>query len=41
MAQVLSAKVALAVLIIFVPIVIPWLIFKPTAFLFWGWLKTS
>ena len=38
-AQVLWAKVALAILIYLGPIMIPWMVWKPMAFLFWGWLK--
>ena len=38
-AQVLWAKLALAILIYLGPVLIPWLVFKPMAFLFWGWFR--
>ena len=40
MAQVLWAQFALAVTIMVGPILIPWLVFPPMAFLFWGWFRT-
>ncbi len=39
-AQVLWAKIAIALLIFLGPIFIPWLVFQPMAFLFWGWFKS-
>lgn len=39
LAQVLWAKVALAVLIFLGPVMIPWFVWKPMAFLFWGWFR--
>ena len=39
MAQVVWAQVAVAILIVLGPILIPWLVFEPMAFLFWGWFK--
>ena len=39
-AQVLWATIAIAVTIMLGPLFIPFLIFEPLAFLFWGWLKT-
>ena len=38
-AQVIWAHVALAILTILGPIFIPFLVFEPLAFLFWGWLR--
>ena len=38
-AQVIWAQIALAILIILGPIFIPFLVFEPMAFLFWGWFK--
>ena len=38
-AQVIWAHVALAVLTILGPIFIPFLVFEPMAFLFWGWFR--
>lgn len=39
-AQVLWATVAIAITIMLGPLFIPFLLFEPLAFLFWGWLKT-
>ena len=39
-AQVLWATVAISVTIMLGPLFIPFLLFEPLAFLFWGWLKT-
>ena len=38
-AQVIWAQVALALLIILGPIFIPFMVFEPLAFLFWGWFR--
>ena len=38
-AQVIWAQLAVAILILLGPIFIPWLVFDPLAFLFWGWFK--
>lgn len=38
-AQILWAKTAIALLTFLGPILIPWLVFQPMAFLFWGWFK--
>ena len=38
-AQVIWAQVALSILIILGPIFIPFLVFEPLAFLFWGWFR--
>ena len=38
-AQVLWAQVAIAILIFLGPLFIPWLIFEPMSFLFWGWFR--
>ena len=38
-AQVIWAQVALAILIILGPVFIPFLVFEPLAFLFWGWFR--
>ena len=39
LAQVIWAKVALAILVYLGPVLIPWLVFQPMAFLFWGWFR--
>lgn len=39
-AQILWAKAAMTFLIFIGPILIPWLVFQPMAFLFWGWFKS-
>ena len=39
-AQVLWATVAIAITVMLGPLFIPFLLFEPLAFLFWGWLKT-
>ena len=39
MAQVIWAQIAIAILLVLGPILIPWLVFEPMAFLFWGWFK--
>ena len=39
MAQVIWAQIAIAILLILGPLLIPWLVFEPMAFLFWGWFK--
>ena len=31
---------ALAIVILLGPVFIPWLLFEPLAFLFWGWFRT-
>ena len=38
-AQVIWAQIALAILIIIGPMFIPFLVFDPLAFLFWGWFR--
>ncbi len=38
-AQVIWAQVAISILILLGPIFIPWLVFDPLAFLFWGWFR--
>ena len=38
-AQVIWAQIAMAILIILGPMFIPFLVFEPLAFLFWGWFK--
>ena len=38
-AQVIWAQVALAILTILGPVFIPFLVFEPLAFLFWGWFR--
>ena len=40
MAQVIWAQFALAIAILVGPILIPWLVFQPMSFLFWGWFRT-
>ena len=39
-AQVIWAQVAVAIAILLGPVFIPWLLFEPLAFLFWGWFRT-
>ena len=39
LAQVIWAQVALGVLVYLGPVLIPWLVWRPMAFLFWGWFK--
>ena len=38
-AQVLWAKLALAILVFLGPVLIPWMVWKPMSFLFWGWFR--
>ena len=38
-AQVIWAQIAIAILIILGPIFIPFLVFEPMSFLFWGWFR--
>ena len=38
-AQVIWAQLAVAILILLGPMFIPWMVFEPLAFLFWGWFK--
>ena len=37
--QVIWAQIAIAILVYLGPVLIPWLVFQPMAFLFWGWFK--
>ena len=39
-AQVLWAQIAIAILIFLGPLFIPWLLFEPLSFLFWGWFRS-
>ncbi|MDE0083093.1 MAG: type IV secretion system protein [Gammaproteobacteria bacterium] len=39
-AQVIWAQVALAIVVLLGPVFIPWLLFEPMSFLFWGWFRT-
>ena len=39
-AQVIWAQVALAIAILLGPVLIPFLLFEPLSFLFWGWFRT-
>ena len=39
-AQVLWAQLALAILVFLGPLFIPWLLFEPLSFLFWGWFRS-
>ena len=41
MAQVVWAQVAITITVLLGPIFIPFLLFNPLAFLFWGWLRTA
>ena len=38
-AQIIWAQIALAICVLAGPLLIPWLVFPPMAFLFWGWLR--
>lgn len=39
-AQVMFAQVAIAVCIVLGPVLIPWFLLSPMAFLFWGWFRS-
>ena len=39
-AQVIWAQMAILILTFVGPMMIPWLVFEPMAFLFWGWLRS-
>ena len=39
-AQVLWAQIAIAILVLLGPLFIPWLVFDPLSFLFWGWFRS-
>ena len=39
-AQIIFAQVAIAILALLGPLMIPWLLLQPMAFLFWGWLRS-
>lgn len=39
-AQVLWAQIAIAILMFLGPLFIPWLVFDPMSFLFWGWFRS-
>ena len=39
LAQVMWAQIAIAILVYLGPVLIPWLVFEPMSFLFWGWFK--
>ena len=39
-AQVVWAGVAISICVMLGPVLVPWLLWKPMEFLFWGWLKT-
>ncbi len=39
-AQVLWAQLAMAILVLLGPMFIPWLVFEPLSFLFWGWFRS-
>ena len=38
-AQIIWAQIALAICVLVGPLLIPWLVFPPMSFLFWGWLR--
>ena len=40
LAQVVWAGAAISICIMIGPVLVPWLLFRPLEFLFWGWLKT-
>ena len=39
-AQVLWAQIAIGILVLLGPIFIPWMVFGPMSFLFWGWFRS-
>ena len=39
-AQVIWAQMAILILVFLGPMMIPWLVFEPMAFLFWGWFRS-
>ena len=39
-AQVIWAQMAILILVFVGPMMIPWLVFEPMAFLFWGWFRS-
>ena len=39
-ARLLWAQLAIAILVMLGPLFIPWLLFEPMAFLFWGWFRS-
>lgn len=39
-AQVMFAQVAIAVCVVLGPVLIPWILVSPMAFLFWGWFRS-
>ena len=39
-AQVLWAQLAIGILVLLGPLFIPWLLFEPMSFLFWGWFRS-
>ncbi len=39
-AQVIWAQMAIMILVFVGPMMIPWLVFEPMAFLFWGWFRS-
>ena len=39
-AQILWAQIAIAILVFLGPLLIPWLLFEPLSFLFWGWFRS-
>jgi len=39
-AQVLWAQIAIGILVLLGPLFIPWLLFSPLSFLFWGWFRS-
>lgn len=38
-AQIIWAQIALAICVLVGPLLIPWVVFPPMSFLFWGWLR--
>ena len=39
-AQVMFAQVAIAICVVLGPVLIPWILISPMAFLFWGWFRS-
>lgn len=40
LAQIVWAGIAIGICVMLGPVLVPWLLFQPLAFLFWGWLRT-
>ena len=40
LAQIVWSGIAIGICVLLGPVLVPWLLFQPLAFLFWGWLRT-